>query len=84
MAVLFGPKDNTPDVKIKSTTYNHRLTEDGPEAQFETCVHYEVHCRFCGGYYMTPDVRSAIKWADSHEASAAHAYAVEEFRKAKD
>lgn len=59
--------DGRPDVVVATKTWARAKDPMGVLQ-----ISYEVFCRWCGGFQMTPDVRDAVKRADEHEASESH------------
>jgi hypothetical protein len=65
-----GPEENRSDVEIRQ---HARHEDDGA-----LLVTNEIHCRFCVSTLLTPDVRTAIRWADLHELLLSHLLAKKE------
>jgi hypothetical protein len=63
--------DGRPDVEIRSRVY-----EEGPGDMGEWVltdrVTHEAACRWCPESFLSPDVRSVVKWADVHETQRYH------------
>ena len=73
--------DNRLDVEIRSTAKIHESLTDGGSWEWtpsDLLVTHEAACRWCPESLLTPDVRSAIQWADKHEQSLGHTHSKSE------
>lgn len=66
-------KDGRPEVSVLTRA------EVPNDPRLPSMISYDVVCRFRCGSFHTPDVRSAVTWADEHEFSEGHKLAREEY-----
>lgn len=76
--------DGRPDVEIRSTAKVYEVMKDDGSWEWtpaDLSVTHWAACRWCPESFLSPDVRSVVKWADKHEQSGGHTYSKTERQK---
>lgn len=74
-------QDGRPDVEIRSTAKVYETMKDDGSWEWtpaDLLVAHEAACRWCPESFLSPDVRSVVKWADKHEQSMGHTHSKSE------